>query len=206
MALQGPSPPPATGPSRRREIEDVASALFRERGYAATSIRDIARELDIQGATVYAHVASKEDVLWAIVDRTAARFERAAADADADPRAAADPIRRIAELVRGHLRVILEDAGSASVFISEWRALTGSRREAILARRDAYEARFREAIGDGIANGELAMTDPAVAAAYLLNALNGIATWYRPDGRLGPDRIAEHFIDLSLRTLTEDHR
>ena len=58
-------------PSRRRAIEDVASTLFRERGYAATSIRDIARVLEIRGASLYAHVASKEDVLWAIVDRAA---------------------------------------------------------------------------------------------------------------------------------------
>src|SRR3990172_9449420 len=67
---------------RKREIEDVASHLFREQGYAATSVRDIARALGIQGASLYAHVASKEDVLWAIVDRAATRFEAAAAAAD----------------------------------------------------------------------------------------------------------------------------
>jgi len=193
-------------PSRRREIEDVASALFRERGYAATSIRDIARELDIRGASVYAHVASKEDVLWAIVDRTATRFERTAEAIVALPAVATDPVARMSALVRGHVRVIAEDVGAASVFISEWRALTGERRAAILARRDVYEARFREAIADGVATGDFAMTDPAVAAAYLLTALNGIATWYRPDGRLGADRIADHYVDLALRTLTEDHR
>ncbi|MEO8208725.1 MAG: helix-turn-helix domain-containing protein, partial [Chloroflexota bacterium] len=54
--------------TRRRAIEDVASELFREHGYAATSVRDIARAVDIQGASLYAHVTSKEDVLWAIVD------------------------------------------------------------------------------------------------------------------------------------------
>ena len=57
--------------TRRREIEAVASELFHERGYAGTSVRDIARALDIQGASLYAHVASKEEVLWTIVDRTA---------------------------------------------------------------------------------------------------------------------------------------
>ena len=57
--------------ARRREIEDVASSLFRERGYAGTSVRDIARALDILGASLYAHVASKQDVLRAIVERMA---------------------------------------------------------------------------------------------------------------------------------------
>lgn len=193
-------------PSRRREIEDVASALFRERGYAATSIRDIARGLDIRGASVYAHVASKEDVLWAIVDRTAARFERTAAEIAGAQAHAADPVARMAALVRGHVRVIVEDVGAASVFISEWRALSGDRRDAILFRRDAYEARFREAITDGIATGDFALADPVLAATFVLTALNGVATWYRPDGRLGADRIADHFVDLALRTLTEDHR
>ncbi len=193
-------------PSRRREIEDVASALFRDRGYAATSIRDIARELDIRGASLYAHVASKEDVLWAIVDRTASRFERAAADALADLAPTPDPTGRMTALVRGHVGVITEDVGAASVFISEWRSLSEERRAAVLARRDAYEARFRDVIADGVASGDFTMSDAALTASYLLTALNGIATWYRPDGRLGADRIADHFVDLSLRTLTEDHR
>ena len=67
--------------SRRRAIEDVASTLFRQRGYSATSVRDIARALDIQGPSLYAHVSSKEDVLWAIVDRAATRFETASLQA-----------------------------------------------------------------------------------------------------------------------------
>ena len=62
--------------ARRREIDEVASGLFHANGYAATSVRDIAQALDIQGASLYAHVASKEDVLWSIVDRAATAFER----------------------------------------------------------------------------------------------------------------------------------
>ena len=57
--------------TRRREIEDAASSLFHEHGYSGTSVRDIARALDIQGASLYAHVTSKQDVLWSIVERTA---------------------------------------------------------------------------------------------------------------------------------------
>ena len=75
----------ATTPvTRRQAIEEVASGLFRDRGYAATSVRDIARALDIQGASLYSHVTSKADVLWAIVDRAATRFEQASEAADAD--------------------------------------------------------------------------------------------------------------------------
>ena len=84
--------------TRRREIEDVASELFREHGYSGTSVRDIARALDIQGASLYAHVASKQDVLWSIVDRTASQFEAAADAALAGLRGDADPMARLRAL------------------------------------------------------------------------------------------------------------
>ena len=187
-------------PSRRRRIEDVASALFRERGYAATSVRDIARALDVQGASLYAHVTSKEDVLWSIVDRAATRFEAAAQDAE-QATAGAGAADRIAALVHAHVGVITADPGAASVFVHEWRALGRERRAGVAERRDAYERRFREAIDDGMASGEFALTDPAIAAAFILTALNGLASWYRPDGRLTSDRIADHFVDLSVRAL-----
>jgi len=191
--------------TRRREIDDVASELFHANGYAATSVRDIARALDIRAASMYAHVASKEDVLWSIVDRAASAFEGAADAALADA-SDADPVDRLAALVEAHVEVVTADPPRSSVFVTEWRHLSPERRDAIAARRDAYEARFRAAIEDGIAIGAFRATDPTVAAAFLLTALNGIATWYRPDGRLGPDRIADHFVDLALRALSEDHR
>jgi AcrR family transcriptional regulator len=192
-------------PSRRRAIEDVASALFHERGYPATSVRDIARALDIRGASLYAHVTSKEDVLWSIVDRAASTFEHAA-DSAAAATASRPPADRLSALVRAHVEVIAADPELASVFVSEWRHLSAARRSAILQRRDAYEARFREVIVGGMATGDFGSTDPGLAATFILTALNGLATWYRPDGRLKPDRIADHYAELALRTVTEDHR
>jgi AcrR family transcriptional regulator len=189
--------------TRRQAIEDVASDLFRERGYAGTSIRDIARALSVQGASLYAHVDSKEDVLWAIVDRAASRFEAAADDAERDvaSRRPGDPAEAVAALVRAHIQVLTADVDEAGVFVHEWRALGEMRRAAILARRDAYEARFRRPIEEGITVGAFAMTDPAIASTTLLTALNGVATWYDPDGRLPAARIADHLVDLALRML-----
>ena len=188
--------------SRRRAIEDVASELFRAHGYAATSVRDIARVLDIQGASLYAHVTSKEDVLWAIVDRSATRFEAAAEAATVQVAGARqDPVTTLAALVRAHVRVITDDVGAAAVFVHEWRALGPERRAAVLERRDAYERRFRDLIEAGIATGDFEMTDPALAATAVLSALNAIPGWYRPDGRLAAGRIADHFVDLILRML-----
>jgi TetR/AcrR family transcriptional regulator, cholesterol catabolism regulator len=139
------------------------------------------------------------------VDRAASRFEAAAdaAEAGAELQHPGDPTAALGALVRAHVEVVTNDVGEASVFVHEWRALSPEHRAAILARRDAYEGRFRRLIGDGIAIGAFAMTDPAIAAIVLLSALNGVATWYDPTGRLAPDRIADHLVDLSLRMLTD---
>ena len=191
--------------ARRREIDEVASELFHTNGYAATSIRDIARVLDIQGASLYAHVASKEDLLWAIIDRAATAFERAIELAVADT-PGADPEERLAALVEAHVEAVTADPERSSVFVTEWRHLSEPRRATIATRRDTYETSFRETIRDGVAVGAFRATDPAIAATFILTALNGIATWYRPDGRLSPDRIADHYVELALRSLSEDHR
>jgi AcrR family transcriptional regulator len=189
--------------SRRRAIEDVASDLFRANGYAGTSVRDIARAMSLQGASLYAHVTSKEDVLWAIVDRAASRFEAAAdrTELEAEQRRPGDPVEAISALIRAHVEVLTADVGEASVFVHEWRALGPERRRAVLDRRDAYEARFRRPIADGIALGAFALVDPAIASTMLLTALNGVATWYDPDGRLSADRVADHVAELGLRML-----
>jgi TetR/AcrR family transcriptional regulator, cholesterol catabolism regulator len=191
--------------SRRQEIDTVAGELFHAQGYAATSVRDIARALDMQGASLYAHVTSKEDLLWSIVDRAATAFE-VGAEAALVESAAGDAVDRLAAFVEAHVEVVTADPERASVFVTEWRHLSEPHREEIAGRRDAYEGRLRTLIVDGIASGAFRSTDPAIAAVFLLSALNGIAAWYRPDGRLSADRIADHFVDLALRSVSEDHR
>src|SRR6476469_1184295 len=185
--------------TRKRQIEDAASSLFSARGYAATSVRDIARALDLQGGSLYAHISSKEDVLWNIVSRAAERFH-----------AAVRPIANSAEtvpvrlrgMVRAHVRVVTDDIEHATVFLHEWRFLGSERRIAIARQRDAYEAYFRAVIAEGMANGEFRLADRKMAGLGILSALNGIAQWYRPDGPLTPDGIASSFADLFLRGLT----
>jgi len=188
--------------TRRREIEDAASTLFRERGYSGTSVRDIARAVDIQGASLYSHVASKQDVLWSIVERTATRFEAAADAVEAgDPGAVVfGPGVHLISLVRAHVGVVTDDIERASVFVHEWRALDRGRRDDIARRRDAYEGRFR-AIVHGVQAGAFAPVDPALTAAYILTALNGIVAWYRPNGRMPARAIADSYADLSLRAV-----
>lgn len=189
----------ATETPRRQQIEDAASTLFRERGYAATSVRDIAHALDMQGGSLYAHVASKEDMLWAIVVRAADRF-----NAEVGPIAVSDrtAARKLRKMIRAHVAVVTSAQKDAAVFLHEWRFLSQERRDQIAARRDDYEGLFRRAIAEGVASGEFGRVDPALTAMIILSALNGIATWYRPDGSLNAVAIADRHADLFLRALT----
>jgi AcrR family transcriptional regulator len=197
MSVSSAEDATAPPPSRRRQIEDAASALFRARGYAATSVRDIAKVLDLRGASLYAHVTSKEDVLWAIVDEAAGRFLAAA-----EPIAASDrpAVERLRALVAAHVAVVAASPERASVFLEQWTALSGERRQAILAARDRYEGCFRRVVADGVASGELA-ADPWTGAVFVLSALNGIPRWYRPDGPIGPAALAASFSDLAVGAL-----
>ncbi|MDQ3937241.1 MAG: TetR/AcrR family transcriptional regulator [Chloroflexota bacterium] len=186
--------------TRRQQIEDVASALFRERGYAATSVRDIAQALNIQGGSLYAHVASKEDVLWSIVNRAADRFQ-----AEVGPLAtmAEPPATRLRRMIGAHVAVVTGAQRDAAVFLHEWRFLSPQRRAQVAARRDAYEALFRRTISEGVDSGDFAPLDARLTAMCILSALNGIATWYRADGELTADQVAEQYADLFLRALRQ---
>ena len=187
---------------RRQQIEDAASALFRERGYAATSVRDIAQAIDMQGGSLYAHVASKEDVLWSIVSRAADRFN---AEVGAVATSGAPPAVRLREMMRAHVGVVTSAQKDAAVFLHEWRFLSQGRREQMAERRDAYEALFRRVIGEGIAAGAFNAVDSRLTAMAILSALNGIATWYRSDGYLTPKELADQYADLFLGGLVDSH-
>jgi AcrR family transcriptional regulator len=188
--------------TRRQQIDDVASALFRERGYAATSVREIARAVDLQGASLYAHVASKEALLWSIVLRVAERFRVAAEAAATTPGTAAD---RLAALVRAHVEIVAREREDAAVFLQDWRFLDPAHRAEIAARRDAYESTLRDILAAGAHDGSLAtgdgLLDPAVMGRAILAALNGIPAWYRPDGPLDTAAVADAYLTLVMRGL-----
>ena len=184
---------------RRLQIEEAASELFRERGYAATSVRDIAQALNLQGGSLYAHMASKEDVLWSIVIRAADRFNAQVGPIAADT--SASPADRLANMIRAHVGVVTSIQQDAAVFLHEWRFLSLPRRAEMSARRDEYEQLFREVIGEGIGRGSFRAVDPRLTAAAILSALNGIATWYSPSGALSQAQIADQHADLFLHAL-----
>lgn len=189
----------ATNPDTRKEqIYRAASALFSERGYRSTSVRDIARELDLQGGSLYAHITSKEDVLWEIIARVAESFYAAVQPiAEADGPA---PVR-LRAMIHAHVGVVVNELARAAVFFQDWRHLSEPRKREVLALRDGYEAFFRATIARGIADRELVATDPRLASIFVLTALNGIPGWFRADGERTAGEIADELANLVLNGL-----
>jgi TetR/AcrR family transcriptional regulator, cholesterol catabolism regulator len=181
--------------TRRRQIEEVASSLFSSRGYAATSMRDIAKALDLQGGSLYAHIPSKEAVLAAIVEEAAEAFHAAVRPIAERGGPAAERLR---EMVAAHVRVVTGGRERAKVFLFEWTFLGEERRQVVTRSRSAYQGYFERVVAEGVAAGEFATPDPRLAAVFLLSAMNAMAYWYRPDGPLSPDALAGHYADLFL--------
>jgi AcrR family transcriptional regulator len=183
---------------RREEIYETASSLFSLHGYRATSVRDIARELDLQGGSLYAHIASKEDVLWEIVTRVAEAFDRAVRPHAMGEGPATERLRR---MIYAHVGVVVGHLSHATVFFQDWRHLSQPRRAEVLALRDAYEGLFRSVLAEGVARQEFADHDLRLTAIFMLTTLNGIASWYRADGAISASQLAERYADLLLTGL-----
>ena len=174
--------------ARRSELTREAARLFAEKGYHGTSIGDLAKAMGVQKGSLYAHIASKEDLLYETMREGAEAFH-AALDAIPEELPATEKIRLA---LRGHLRVVAEQLDVATVFVREWRYLEGERRDEILAERRRYEDRVRGLFADGRELGELRTDlDDATAALLSLSAANWAYTWLRP-GR-DTDELADRF-------------
>jgi AcrR family transcriptional regulator len=180
---------------RKEQIYSTARSLFSERGYHATTVRDIARELNLQGGSLYAHIESKEDVLWALVNRAAEQFLGAV---EPIVQSYAPPADKLRDMVRAHVGVVADNLEDATVFLHEWKYLGEERRQAMAERRDRYEHLYRQVIEDGIASGDFAPTDPKMAAMLVLSAVNWMPQWYKPSGPLSPVQVADSFSALIL--------
>ena len=180
---------------------EAAARLFSERGYHGTSMQHLADALGLQRGSLYAHIGSKEDLLFDVVDEGANRFlERAESAVGMQALASV----RLKRLLVGHVETAIEHLNSATVFLNEWRYLSEDLRAVIQAKRDRYEAMVRGVIEDGIAAGEFRPdANVRFAARLVLSAGNWTYAWYRPGGELGPAEIGERFSELIIKGLAD---
>jgi AcrR family transcriptional regulator len=181
---------------RRSQILQMAGHLFSQRGYHATSIRDLAKALNLQGGSLYAHIASKEELLLEVVRQAAARFQEVLKSLPQ-----AGPKEKMVALVKGHLRVIAEELPRATVFFHEWKHLSPPLLEEAKALRDRYEEGVQRVIAEGVEQGVFRVANPRLATLFVLSALNWTYQWYRPEGPMSLEELAEAYAQMVLKAL-----
>lgn len=191
----------ADEPARASTLEAIDAAaveLFAQRGYHATTMREIAAAVDIQPAAIYHWYANKEAILVHLQDAFMERLTDAVVQAAERHEG---PALRLAAMVREHVVFHGLHARAAFVTDSEIRALTDEPRRKLIEQRDVYQARFAETIRDGIRDGSLRSSNARVATYAILLQCTGVALWFDPAGSLGLEEVAELHVELVLGSL-----
>jgi AcrR family transcriptional regulator len=164
-------------------------------------MRAIAAEARVQPAAIYHWYASKEAILVRLQDDF---MDKLTQRVDAAVEREEQPALRLAGAVHAHVVFHCEHPQEAFVTDSEIRALTPGPRAALVAQRDAYQERFAALIRAGIRDGSLRSSDPRVATYSILLQCTGVGLWFRPDGPLGAEQVAEVHVELVLGGLGAD--
>jgi AcrR family transcriptional regulator len=176
----------ADNPALARALE-AAVGLFSRKGYAATSTREVAKLLGIQKATLYYHIESKEDLLFAICQSSLTLIRNDVERAIRDTR---DPLERTQTLICCHIESILRDAAEHATAFTEMHALSEERFGQIMKLRDAYENLVRSVLQQAQDAGVLRQDIEAkYLSLALLGIMNRVTLWYRRGGRLSPSQI-----------------
>jgi AcrR family transcriptional regulator len=187
---------------RRVDILHAAARVFREKGFAAAGMRDIALAADLSPANLYHYFTGKDELLFFCQDRTLDRLLGAAATA----RSSRGPLAaRLRGLAVAHVHSILDDVEGSAAHL-EVDALPPKLRGAIVAKRDRYERAVRELVASGIRRGELKRQDATIATRAFLGALNWTAQWFRPDGPYPAASVAEAVAAYAVAGLEKPHR
>ncbi|MFT6969652.1 MAG: AcrR family transcriptional regulator [Roseivirga sp.] len=184
--------------SRKQQIEQKATVLFQERGYAATSMRDLAQVLGIEAASLYSHIKSKEEILQKICFRMAKEFFIAWQEVELETTSFSSKMEKA---MIAHVKVITKDTDSSAVFFNEWRHLSEPYLGDFLAMRDDYEGRFKKILKEGMLNGEFKNVDEKFMMLTILSSLNWTHNWYKPNGSLTPEDIGQRLSGLLLNGL-----
>ena len=197
MAGRG-RPRAATGDpeSRRRQLLRASARLFREKGYDGTSVRDIAQATGLQSGSWVYHFPTKHDMLVAVMEEG---LNDALARIEVIARQDLPPRRKFAALVRTHLDTILgPGADFIPVVLYEWRSLPPEGLPRVTAPLKRYEAIWKQAIADLQRSGAWPRRT-RIDALLLFGALNWMARWYRPEGKLDVGQLSREAVKFFLR-------
>ena len=178
---------------------EAAGALFREKGYAATTVRDIAAAAGILPGSLHYRFPTKESLLIALMERGITTAIDAVSQSIASSHG---PRHRIEAAIAAHLKLLLRDDDAVYVLLYEHRALCGAAREEVVRLRDRYDALWDGLLYSALGACMVRPVDLKLARLFLLGALNWSAQWYTPVGLYTCDQVAKQFADMFFNGLS----
>jgi AcrR family transcriptional regulator len=177
----------------RAGILTAAADLFRERGYRAATLDEIAQRVGVSKPTLYGYFRSKEELLAAIFHRAMSLFER---DLGAIRASGDDPVAKLRRVIRFHVGAVIAERSFLAVFFSEEANLPPRLSRAIRRRKARYDRSVRAIVDAGIRDRSLRTANPRLLVFALLGMANWVYQWYDPAGAWDADTIADGFIAL----------
>ena len=195
MSIDRAAPTQQRFDTRRARMCRTAAQLFRDRGYDATSVSDVARALGLTKAGLYHHFESKEALLFEIMMYG---LDRVRDDVITPARAIRDPEARLRAMIVTHARIATRGQGAIAHLGDEIRALPPSGRRQIEQRMRVYVDLIRNTLRELKAAGRLRNVDPTVATFSLLGMILWLPRWFRQGGRLDQAQVAEAIAEFAL--------
>jgi AcrR family transcriptional regulator len=180
--------------TRKDVIIAKAAKLFREKGFSATSMRDLAEHVGVEAASLYNHISSKAEILQEICFKTANNFMSHIEEVDATPNKTA--IEKIQAILRFHIKQMLDNYEEVYVSDREWKHLTDPYLSNMQTQRRAYRQRIALVIEDGIRKGEIKPIDAPTAVLIMLHAVSGIESWHRSKKKIAGEVLEDNMVQI----------
>ena len=169
--------------------------MFREKGFAATSMRDLAETVGIEAASLYNHISSKNEMLETICFDVANRFN---AYLDELETGSQKSFTKIETLFRYHIKEMIDNFEEVVVCDREWKHLTEPYLSNFHNQRRNYRKRFTAIIQDGINKNEIKKIDASTAVLIILHAVNGIESWHRSREKISAQELEDNMITIII--------
>ena len=186
--------------SRKTEILTTAAQLFKEKGYSAVSMRDLATKMGIKAASLYNHIQSKQEILSTIVINVAEEFTRgmnSIVDLNLSP------TKKIEAIMALHIDVTLLNTDALASLNHSWMHLEEKNLQYFEKMRDDYEAHFRTIIKTGIETGEFKNTNIEIMLFSLLSTLNSLYLWITKKENIDNQTLKEDMISTLLKGIVK---
>ena len=191
-----------TNLSRKEQVIRSAAALFKEKGYAASSMRDLAQKLGIEAASLYSHIKSKEEILQTLCFDMAAEFRASLEQVERQKVSAKE---KLTLGIIGHVHVMAKDLTASAVFMNEHRHLSQPYLRDFLLLRINYINRFKSIIEEGVESGEFKKNiDTKLAVMTLFSSLNWMPLWYSPTSSIEPKELGQQLANMLVNGLKQN--